>query len=138
MPPRRVLVADDEKNIRLTLSSLLEGMGFEVETAVHGWDALIQVRKRHPDGPFWLILLDLKMPDMNGLEALHDIQRDAPGSHVVMVTAHGTVEDTVLAMRMGAEDVLAKPFTPTQVRAMIHGVEMREAEAQGTAPPPSA
>lgn len=141
MPTRRILVADDEKNIRLTLADLLEGMGFEVVTAINGWEAVFEARKPHPSGPFWLVLLDYQMPGMDGLEALYSIRQDAPETRVAMITAHGSVATAVDAMKFGAVDFLSKPFVPSDIRALVHQIEARDAGPASAAPaeaPPDA
>ena len=134
-PARRVLVADDEQNIRSTLALLLRDMGFDVETAINGWEAVFAARKPHADGPFWLALLDYQMPDMDGLEALYGIREDSPGTHIVMITAMGTVAIAVDAMKTGADDFLPKPFTPADIRRLIREIEARDASR---ATPPAA
>lgn len=127
-PARRVLVADDEQNIRTTLALLLKDMGFDVETTINGWEAVFAARRPHPDGPFWLALLDYQMPGMDGLEALYSIREDSPSTHIVMITAMGTVEIAVDAMKTGADDFLAKPFTPVDIRRLVREIEARDAE----------
>jgi len=129
MPARSVLVADDEKNIRLTLTSLLDDLGYDVDIAANGFDALIKARTRGDAGPYWRILLDLRMPCLDGMEALYEIQRDAPGSHLVLLTAQGTIDTAVDAMRHGADDFLTKPFTPSDIRRVLARLETRDAEA---------
>jgi DNA-binding NtrC family response regulator len=110
-----LLVVDDEKNIRLTVSHTLIAMGYEVDTAVNGEEAINMLDKRHYD----LALLDLKMPGMDGLQLLRHIAREQPHLPTAMITAHGTVDNAVEAMKLGATDFLQKPFTPQEIRELV-------------------
>ena len=101
----RLLVAEDEKNIREGLATALELDGHEVETAADGNEAL----KRFQKGDIDLIITDLKMPGLSGEELLSKIQAENPGTPVIILTGHGTVETAVKAMRLGAWDFLTKP-----------------------------
>lgn len=129
MSTRRVLVADDDKNIRLTLAATLADMGFDVVTVINGWEAVYEVRKPHPDGPFWLVLMDYQMPGMDGLEALNDIHEEFPGVHLAMITANGSMETAVEAMKAGAAEYLAKPFTPADLSTLVRTLEAKDAAA---------
>ena len=102
----RLLVADDEKNIREGLATGLEMEGFEIETAADGSEAL----KRFLKGDIDLVIADLRMPGLNGEELLKKIQAESPGTPVIILTGHGTVEFAVEAMRLGAWDFLTKPI----------------------------
>lgn len=112
---QRILVVDDEKNIRLTLGQTLEVVGYQVETAVNGEDALKQLAV----GVFDLILLDLRMPGMDGIEVLKQIVEQRPETRVIVVTAHGTVDTAVEAMKIGAVDFIQKPFAPQEIRSLV-------------------
>lgn len=112
---QRILVVDDEKNIRLTLGQTLEVVGYEVKTAVNGEDALKQLAV----GAFDLILLDLRMPGMDGIDVLKQIVEQRPETRVVVVTAHGTVDTAVDAMKIGAVDFIQKPFAPQEIRSLV-------------------
>lgn len=118
----RILVVDDEKNIRLTVPQALEPLGMPVETAVNGEEAL----EKMAEEPFDLVLLDLKMPGMDGMDVLRSIARDQPRSRVIIVTAHGTVESAVEAMKLGAVDYIQKPFSPAEIRELASRVLARE------------
>lgn len=113
------LVVDDEKNIRLTLSRALGSMGLEVETAGGGREALSLLEKH----PFDLVLLDLKMPGMGGLDVLPRLRTLHPDLPVIILTAHGTAHTAVQAMKLGATDFVQKPFTPEEFRALVRRVE---------------
>ncbi|GLI36212.1 sigma-54-dependent transcriptional regulator [Desulforhabdus amnigena] len=123
MEKRPILIVDDEKNIRLTMSQSLEPLGMPVETAVNGEDALQKLREKQ----FGLVFLDLKMPGMDGMEVLHRIKEKWPKMQVIIVTAYGTVESAVEAMKIGAADFLQKPFSPSEIRELAAKVLEREA-----------
>jgi len=101
----RLLVAEDEKNIREGLATALELDGHEVETAADGNEA----HRRFLKGDIDLVITDLKMPGLSGEELLEKVQAESPGTPVIILTGHGTVESAVIAMRSGAWDFLTKP-----------------------------
>lgn len=122
METKSVLVVDDEKNIRMTLSLTLEPMGFRIQTAVNGEEAL----EKLASNGFWLILLDLKMPGMSGIEVLRQVKKKYSKIRVIIITAHGTIESAVEAMKLGAVDFIQKPFTANEIRGLVKQVEVRE------------
>jgi two-component system NtrC family response regulator len=101
-----ILIVDDEKNYLTILSALLEDEGFEVLTAPGGSEAL----EVHKSSDLDLILTDMKMPKMDGIELLENIKEDDPDLPVIMMTAHGTVDKAVEAMQKGAYTYVLKPF----------------------------
>jgi len=111
----RVLVVDDEKNIRLTIAQSLQKLDLEVENAVNGEEALQKIRQ----GDFQLVLLDLKLPGMDGMEVLRKVRSFNKQIKILIITAHGTVENAVEAMKLGAVDFIQKPFTPDEIRAFV-------------------
>jgi DNA-binding NtrC family response regulator len=115
MPKKLVLVVDDEKNIRLALSRALESPDIEVMTAINGEEALSALAARRAD----VVLLDINMPGMDGIEVLRRIADQHPASRVVMITAYGTIDRAVEAMKLGAVDFLEKPVTPEEVRRLV-------------------
>ncbi|MFH0726714.1 MAG: response regulator [Pseudomonadota bacterium] len=123
MEKKPILVVDDEKNIRLTMSRALESLEVPVETAVNGEEALKKLRER----PFGLVFLDLKMPGMDGIEVLRHIKEDWPEIRVIIITAHGTISSAVEAMKLGAVDFIQKPFSPGEIRELATLVQAREA-----------
>ena len=127
MPNASILVADDEKSIRLTVSQALASQGYEVATAVDGSTALEQLKGKPTD----LLLLDIQMPGMNGIEVLQKAITQQPSLKVVMVSAHGSVDTAVEAMKLGAVDYLQKPFTPSELRELVSRVLQREAVNEG-------
>jgi DNA-binding response OmpR family regulator len=117
-----ILVVDDEKNIRLTMAQALEPLQMPVETAVNGEEALQKLREKR----FGLVFLDLKMPGMDGIDVLRRIQSDWPKIRVIIITAHGTIETAVEAMKLGAVDFIQKPFSPGEIRELATRVLERE------------
>jgi len=111
----RVLVVDDEKNIRLTIAQSLEKLGVEVDSAINGEEALQKIKQVD----YRLVLLDLKLPDLHGVEVLRRIRELGKDIKVLIITAHGTVENAVEAMKLGAVDFIQKPFTPDEVRGFV-------------------
>ncbi|MCJ8281789.1 MAG: response regulator [Rivularia sp. ALOHA_DT_140] len=122
MSEAKILVVDDEKNIRLTVAQCLEPQGCTVKTAIDGLDGLSQLAEYDAD----LMLLDLQMPGMNGIEVLARAKELKPDLQVIMVSAHGNVENAVEAMKLGAVDFMQKPFTPKEIRELVSRVLGRE------------
>lgn len=122
MSNSRILIVDDEKNLRLTMTMCLEPLGYEIGTADDGEDALRQLDNQE----FHLILLDIRLPGMDGLDVLRRVVKQHPDIPIVMVSAHGTVESAVEAMKLGAVDFLQKPFTPQELRTVVKQVLERE------------
>lgn len=127
-----ILIVDDEPNVRLMLRTTLESSGYRVAEAVDGLAALEQLGAE--TGAFALIVLDLRMPRLDGMETLRRIRERRDPTPVVMLTAHGSVPDAVTAMKLGAIDFLAKPVTPGQLRAVVAEVIARNAEIPAAAP----
>jgi two-component system NtrC family response regulator len=101
-----VLIVDDEKNYPLILSAVLEEEGFETFTANSGSEALEILKNTDID----LVVTDMKMPSMNGIELLEKIKAKDPDLPVIMMTAYGTVDKAVEAMQKGAYSYILKPF----------------------------
>ena len=125
-PPRehlRVLVIDDEKNIRATLSLCLEQMGCAV-TGVFSAETALSALSRHP---YDLAFLDLRLGAANGLELISTLLSANPGLWVIVMTAYATIDTAVEAIKRGAADYLPKPFTPAQIRHVVDNcVQQRE------------
>lgn len=113
-----ILIVDDEKNIRLTLSSALEVLKIPVETASSGTEALQKLSEKS----FTVLLLDLRMPGMDGMEVLRRVTDKYPHLMTIIITAYGSIEVAVEAMKLGAVDFLQKPFDPQVVRDMVRRV----------------
>jgi DNA-binding NtrC family response regulator len=122
MKANKVLIVDDEKNIRLTISQALADMDVETDTAVNGEEAISKLK----DADFGLVLLDLRMPGMDGMEVLEKLRKDRPEIRVVIITAHGTIDCAVDAMKLGAVDFVQKPFTPKEIRSIVSNIIKRE------------
>jgi DNA-binding NarL/FixJ family response regulator len=124
----RVLIVDDHPLTREALASLLSQHGFDVVgSASDGADAIEQTRRLRPD----LVLLDLTMPDMDGLTALPRIRDADPESEVVVLTASGTEENLLAAIRAGAAGYLLKSEPPERIAEFLRGVVGGEAALSG-------
>ena len=122
----RVLIVEDERNMRRVLAGLLEREGYDVLEAPNGARALEEVALESVD----VVLTDLKMPQMNGLELLEAIRGRDPALPVILLTAFGTVGSAVEALKQGALDYLTKPFDPEQLLTAIEkGVLLRQRQA---------
>jgi DNA-binding NtrC family response regulator len=131
MQPKRVLVVDDEKSITGALELVLGDEGYEVKTAGSVAEAVARLREGRP---FDLVFTDLRLPDSTGIELLDRIKADAPDTQVVLITAHGTLDTVIEAIKRGAYYYVEKPFTPEQVlmlagRALQFGEIRRENKA---------
>ena len=116
VPPRaRVLIVDDEANARTALAELLRDEGFAVETAADGFKALPKLEEFAPD----LVLTDLCMPGMNGLDLMRKAHELDPDTVSVVMTAHGAVDTAVAAMRQGAADYMTKPIAVEELLLII-------------------
>src|SRR5579883_2809831 len=126
-PAGAVLIVDDEAEIRESLQTLLEMEGYEVETAATGQQGLNRIGQR----PFDLILLDLALPDRNGMEILTDLLAQDPALSVIMITAYGTVENAVKAMQAGAANFVQKPWDNEKLLADVRAaIARRRAEEE--------
>lgn len=132
MSAPRILVIDDEENIRRTMQMALETEGYEVTAAADGIEGL----QRFHEAPGWdLVLLDQRMPGMDGLEVLRRIRASDAEARIVMVTAYATIELAVDAMRIGVRDFLRKPFTPAILRDAVRGALAAEEDGSRLAAP---
>jgi DNA-binding NtrC family response regulator len=129
-----VLIVDDEANVRLMLRTALASAGHSVIEAEDGQAAL----KRLRETVCAVVLLDLKMPRMDGMEVLRQLRSDDNPVPVVMLTAHGSVHDAVEAMKLGAIDFVAKPITPDALRKVVADVIARQAVEPSAPQPKSA
>jgi two-component system, NtrC family, response regulator len=114
----RLLVVDDERGILVALKGLFGKEGYEVETAESGEEALAKVKA----GPFHVIITDLSLQGMSGLDLMRSVQRLDPGCAVLMITAYGSQRIAVEAMKAGAEDYLPKPFDNDELRIKVRNV----------------
>jgi DNA-binding response OmpR family regulator len=114
-PLPRILVVDDEAVMRATLEEILGGAGYEVKTAANGEAALAELERQAAD----LMLLDLRMDGLDGLQVIEAASKSAPDTVVVMLTAHGSLESAISAMRRGAFDYLLKPCQVPEILAAV-------------------
>jgi len=103
---QRILVVDDEEIIRESLSFILKKEGYAVDEAANGKEAL----KKHEAEPYDIVITDIEMPEMRGVELLDRIRRETPEALVVIITAFGSIETAVAALRKGAADYVLKPI----------------------------
>jgi two-component system, NtrC family, response regulator AtoC len=120
---RRVLVVDDEENLRLVLKTLLRRHGYEVETASSGEEALGLVDSFGPD----VVLTDVRMPKMGGLDLLTTLRAKGNDATVIVMSAYGNMDLAIDAMKTGAYDYVQKPFKPDEVVLALRKAEEREA-----------
>lgn len=125
--PVHILVVDDIETNRVLMSDFVTALGYRPRTACNGREALERMR----DGPVDLVLLDMMMPEMNGLEFLAEFQQEADWSHipVVVVSSHDEIEGVVRCLEAGAIDYLVKPFNPVLLRARLTSSLQRKAAA---------
>ncbi|HUB06833.1 MAG TPA: response regulator transcription factor [Myxococcales bacterium] len=125
----RVLVVDDEKDLRGLLEYNLTQAGFTVTTAQDGREALAKIKAAAPD----LVILDLLLPDIPGTEVLKQVKRERPDLPVLMLTAKGEEVDRLVGLELGADDYVVKPFSVRElvlrVRAILRRADATEAEA---------
>jgi two-component system response regulator AtoC len=121
-PLKRILVIDDETNMRHMLSALLTKSGYDVDTAHDGHDGLNKVKTQH----YNVILCDLKMPNMDGMEFLKQSKNYLDETTVIMMSAYGTLETAIAAMKLGAYDYISKPFKPDEVNLVLQKAQERE------------
>ena len=112
----KILVIDDQPSVRFGLRRLLEGEGYRVLEAETGAQALPIVTENAPE----LILLDLRLPDVDGLELLTRIKAIDDDVPVIILTAHGTIETAIIALKNGAENFFTKPFDDKQFLSALH------------------
>ncbi len=111
----KILIVDDELNMRLVLAAMLKKEGYEVASASDGREAL-QILK---SGKIAVVVTDLKMPNIDGMELLNCISEQHPEVPVIMITAHGTVATAVEALKKGALDYITKPFDIDELKNVI-------------------
>lgn len=137
MSRRRILVVEDDRTLRTTLAFNLTREGYEVQTAVDGEQALGTARGDNLD----LILLDVMLPGMSGVEVLRVLRREGIATPVIILSAKGDEIDRVVGLQVGADDYVAKPFSRPELLARIEAVLRRGrrelADADPSAPEPA-
>ena len=139
----QIMVVDDEEAICVALAAWLTKEGYSVETAGSGAEALARIERQPSD----LYLVDYKMPGMDGLQLMAEIKARQPDAPIIMITAHGSIQSAVAAMKQGAIDYLCKPFDPEELSLLMERVcaarTLQQAEAapdgqwDTAAPPPA-
>lgn len=119
--PLRVLVVDDEPNLAELLTSALRYEGWDVSTALTGQDALSLARETLPD----VVILDVMLPDIDGLQVMRRIRQNTPHVPVLFLTARDSVEDRVAGLTAGGDDYVTKPFSLEEVVARMRGLLRR-------------
>jgi DNA-binding NtrC family response regulator len=118
-----ILIVDDEKNIRLTVCKALETFGVGIGEAASGDEALRKIKEED----YGVIVLDLKLPGgMDGIDVLRKVRETRPDIRVIMVSAYGTIDSAVEAMKLGAVDFLQKPFAAAELRELVAKVVDRD------------
>ncbi|MFZ0535429.1 MAG: response regulator, partial [Candidatus Sulfotelmatobacter sp.] len=115
MSQEKILIVEDEENERTGLAELVSSWGYRAETATDGSDGLEKAERWNPS----IVITDLKMPRMGGIELLQRLAEQAQAMAVILVTAQGTIDSAVQAMRLGAYDYITKPIDTQRLRAML-------------------
>ncbi|MEK6700193.1 MAG: response regulator [Nitrospirota bacterium] len=120
MDQKKILIADDNENIREALTYLLEDEGYKLALARDGADALKKVREFLPD----ILFLDIMMPEMNGYEVCRAIKNDPKlrNTYVIMLTAKGQVAEQERGKEVGADEYIVKPFSPMEILSKIKNI----------------
>lgn len=118
MGEKSILVVDDQIGVRRLLVETFRDQGFDVDLAANGYEALEKLNDKAPD----LILLDMKMPGMNGLEVLRQIKQRYPDQAVIMMTAYGELEIVNEAINLGVKECITKPFDINQLRELAQRI----------------
>ena len=126
MHTKKILIVDDEPDLAELVSYNLRKEGFEVSSASDGEEALKKIRK----GNFNLVILDLMLPGIQGMELCRILRNDPKTKHlpIIMLTAKGEDVDKILGLEMGADDYIAKPFSPRELAARVKAVLRRSGE----------
>ena len=122
MRPKRVLIIDDEENMLHMLKTILSKEGYEIEIARDGREGLIKV----VSSKFDMVLCDLRMPEMDGMEFLDGLNEKQMDQTIIMMSAYGTVDSALEAMKRGAYDYISKPFKPDEIILTLKKAEERE------------
>lgn len=122
----KILVVDDEKAARKSLADILRLEGYDVAAAEDGPSALEMFKEQDVD----LLLLDIRMPGMDGIQVMQQVAEISPDTQIIMLTAHGSMESAIESLRYGAHDYLIKPSSPQEILSSVAGALARHAEAQ--------
>lgn len=124
MKRESILIVDDEPSMRMALSESLESCGYEICTSGDGADAL----NKFQDDRFRIVITDMRMPKMSGMEVLRGIKKISPQTPVIVITAYGTVNTAIKAMKEGASDFIMKPFSLEHLESVVKGVVAKSGE----------
>lgn len=124
--PQKILIIEDDRKLSTAIASGVEAAGYEVATASSAEEGFYLVHRLQPD----LLLLDLTLPQRNGLEVLRQIREEGVDIRVLILTSHNTVEDRVTGLQTGADDYLGKPFSFPELLARIEALLRRILPAQ--------
>ncbi len=127
MNNRPVLVVDDDPSMRTALSESLLSCGYQVDAAVDGADAL----KRFSKGRYDVVITDMRMPKVGGMEVLRGVKKISPETHVIVITAYGTVNTAVQAMKEGASEFIMKPFSLDDLESVVKNVLLSREKEPG-------
>lgn len=127
----RILIVDDDPSMRTALMETVKRLGYAVQGAVDGNDAMERIVRFRP----WLVLTDLRMPRLSGLDLIKEIRSRAPQVTIVLMTAYGTIETAVEAMKLGASEYLLKPFSMDILERMIVSLKAGREEGLPAGPP---
>lgn len=122
MIPRRILIVDDEESFRNVLTVILRKEGYEVEGAANGEEGLNKISS----AAFDHVLCDIRMPQMDGLEFLQESKKAGMDAPIIMMSAYGTIDTAIEAMKLGAYDYISKPFKPDEIILTLKKAEERE------------
>lgn len=118
----RILIVDDEMIVRESFLHWFEKDGHTVATAASGFEALDKIKQT----PYEILFVDIKMPGMNGIELLEKVKADYPDTIVIIITAYGSIESAVKAIKAGASDYLLKPFKPEQLSLVLEKINQQK------------
>jgi len=121
----KVLVVDDEENARIALRAILQQEGYQGDSVANGYEALEFLRQHKVN----VVISDLKMPEMNGLSFLRELNRRYPSTRVIMVTAYGGVESYLEAIQLGAFEYIHKPVKVDELKFIMHKMLTEERPA---------
>ena len=123
----KILLVDDEERFRTTLAKMLKAQGLEVTALGSGREALAELEKQ----PYDVMVLDMRMPEMDGIAALTEIKKIAPQTEVIILTGHESMDAAVEAMRLGGYDYLLKPCPVEDLLAKIESAYERKMTREG-------
>jgi two-component system response regulator FlrC len=124
----RILIVDDDPSMRTALMETVKRLGYSVQGAVDGMDAIERLARFRP----WIVLTDLRMPRLNGLDLIKEVKARAPQATIVLMTAYGAIETAVEAMKLGASEYLLKPFSMDVLERVI--ANLKSGREEGAAP----